>query len=69
MIDYEVKIGENCWSPWKKKVPNLDIDSNKVSDADIVFTTVDTVRHQEVLCSWLSEHRPFILCGPPESGK
>ena len=69
LIDYEVKIGENCWSPWKKKVPNLDIDSNKVSDADIVITTVDTVRHQEVLCSWLSEHRPFILCGPPGSGK
>lgn len=31
--------------------------------------TVDTTRHQEVLCSWLSEKRPFLLCGPPGSGK
>jgi len=69
LIDYEVRIGENDWQPWKKRVPNVDIDSNKVSDADLVVTTVDTTRHQEILCSWISEHRPFILCGPPGSGK
>ena len=69
MIDYEVKMGENKWQPWKMKVPNTDIEPSKVSDADIVIPTVDTVRHQEILCSWISEHRPFILCGPPGSGK
>ena len=69
MIDYEVKIGENVWQPWKMKVPNTEIETSKVSDADVVIPTVDTVRHQEVLCSWISEHRPFILCGPPGSGK
>jgi dynein heavy chain 1 len=30
---------------------------------------MDTVRHEEVLYSWLSEHKPLILCGPPGSGK
>ena len=69
LIDYEVAIGENQWSPWKKRVPNTDIDTSKVSDADVVISTVDTIRHQEILCSWISEHRPFILCGPPGSGK
>jgi len=69
MIDYYVNMGENKWSPWKSKVPNTEIDSKKVSDADVVIPTVDTVRHQEILCSWISEHRPFILCGPPGSGK
>ena len=69
MIDYYVNMGENKWNPWKAKVPNTDIDSKKVSDADVVIPTVDTVRHQEILCSWISEHRPFILCGPPGSGK
>ena len=69
MIDYYVDMGENRWKPWKSKVPNTDIDSKKVSDADVVIPTVDTVRHQEILCSWISEHRPFILCGPPGSGK
>ena len=70
MIDYEVKMGgDNAWQPWKMKVPNTDIEPSKVSDADVVIPTVDTVRHQEILCSWISEHRPFILCGPPGSGK
>ena len=40
-----------------------------MTDADLIISTVDTLRHQDVLCSWLSEHRPFILCGPPGSGK
>ena len=61
------KDGE--FSFWKKKVPKVDIDPQKVTDADLIITTVDTLRHQEVLCSWLSEHRPFLLCGPPGSGK
>ena len=50
-------------------MPVLDIDPRQVTDADVVITTVDTNRHQEVLCSWLSEKRPFLLCGPPGSGK
>ena len=51
MIDYYIDMGENKWKPWKAKVPNTEIDSKKVSDADVVIPTVDTVRHQEILCS------------------
>ena len=69
LIDYEVDINTGNWSLWNNKVPHIEIDPNKVTDADVIITTVDTLRHQEVLCSWLSEHRPFILCGPPGSGK
>ena len=69
MIDYFVNMKDGKFQTWKSKVPNTDIDSSKVSDADLVIPTVDTVRHQEILCSWISEHRPFILCGPPGSGK
>lgn len=50
-------------------MPNIEIETHRVVDADVVITTIDTLRHQEVLCSWLSEHRPFLLCGPPGSGK
>ncbi|KAJ8593879.1 hypothetical protein M405DRAFT_810117, partial [Rhizopogon salebrosus TDB-379] len=28
-----------------------------------------TLHHEEVLYSWLSEHKPLMLCGPPGSGK
>ena len=69
LIDYEVTIEKGEWSLWKNKVPYLDLEPERVSDADLIITTVDTLRHQEVLCAWLSEHRPFLICGPPGSGK
>jgi dynein heavy chain 1 len=69
LIDYEVTVEKGEWSLWKSKVPYLDLEPEKVSDADLIITTVDTLRHQEVLCAWLSEHRPFLICGPPGSGK
>lgn len=69
LLDYEVRIEDQAWHLWKKKVPVMEIETHKVVDADVVITTIDTLRHQEVLCSWLSEHRPFLLCGPPGSGK
>jgi dynein heavy chain 1 len=47
----------------------MTIDSSKVTDAYVVINTIDTARHQSVLSSWLAEHRPFLLCGPPGSGK
>jgi len=68
-LDYEVRVDDQSWHLWKKRVPNVQIDPSKVIDASTVINTVDTCRHQEVLCSWLSEHRPFLLCGPPGSGK
>ena len=37
MIDYDINMGDNRWNPWKAKVPNTDIDSEKVSDADVVI--------------------------------
>lgn len=69
LIDFQVRIEDGEWALWKKKVPTVEIDPQKVTDADVIIPTVDTLRHQEVLCSWLSEHRPFLLCGPPGSGK
>lgn len=69
LIDYEVRIEDGEFSLWKLKVPELNLPSEKVTNADTIIPTVDTLRHQEVLCSWLLEHRPFIICGPPGSGK
>jgi len=69
IIDYDVSVTNGDWVPWQTKVPVVEIDTQKVSDADIIIPTIDTVRHEEVLYSWLSEHKPLILCGPPGSGK
>lgn len=69
LIDVEVDISSGEWRSWKESIPQLDIESHKVVSTDVVITTVDTVRHTEVLGAWLAEHRPLILCGPPGSGK
>ncbi|KAF7729943.1 hypothetical protein EC973_003356 [Apophysomyces ossiformis] len=69
IIDYDITVNTGQWVPWESKVPVVEIETHKVSEADMIIPTVDTIRHEEVLYSWLSEHKPLILCGPPGSGK
>ena len=69
LIDYTVDLESGNWVKWTDKVPDMTIDSKDVNNASLIITTVDTLRHQEILCSWLVEQRPFIICGPPGSGK
>ncbi|KAG2160116.1 dynein heavy chain and region D6 of dynein motor-domain-containing protein [Suillus bovinus] len=69
IIDFDVQIATGDWIAWQSKVPSIEIDAHAVTSSDIVVPTMDTVRHEEVLYSWLSEHKPLMLCGPPGSGK
>lgn len=71
IIDYEVVIegGEVQWAPWSRKVPRTSIDASKIAAGDVVVPTMDTVRHELLLNTWLSERKPLVLCGPPGSGK
>lgn len=57
------------WVPWQSKVPQIEVETHKVAAPDIVIPTVDTVRHESLLYTWLAEHKPLVLCGPPGSGK
>ncbi|KAL6478123.1 hypothetical protein MHYP_G00139580 [Metynnis hypsauchen] len=68
IIDYEVCItGE--WQSWQGKVPQIEVETHKVAAPDVVVPTLDTVRHEALLYTWLAEHKPLVLCGPPGSGK
>lgn len=68
IIDYEVSVtGE--WAPWSNKVPQIEVETHKVAAPDVVVPTLDTVRHESLLYTWLGEHKPLVLCGPPGSGK
>ena len=68
ILDFEVSIiGE--WMPWSAKVPHMEVETHKVASPDIVVPTLDTVRHETLLNTWLSDHKPMVLCGPPGSGK
>lgn len=69
LIDYDVQVATGEWISWSSRVPVIEIEAHAVTASDVVVPTVDTVRHEEVLYSWLSEHKPLMLCGPPGSGK
>ncbi|KAF9498186.1 dynein heavy chain protein 1 [Pleurotus eryngii] len=69
LIDFDVQVNTGEWVGWQSRVPSIEIDSHAVTASDVVVPTIDTVRHEEVLYSWLSEHKPLMLCGPPGSGK
>ncbi|KAJ8580268.1 hypothetical protein M405DRAFT_834605 [Rhizopogon salebrosus TDB-379] len=67
LIDFDVQITTSDWIPWQSKVPSIEIDAHAVTSSGIVVPMMDT--GHEVLYSWLSEHKPLMLCGPPGSGK
>eukprot|EP01061_Rhynchopus_euleeides_P030593 TRINITY_DN5081_c0_g1_i1.p1 TRINITY_DN5081_c0_g1~~TRINITY_DN5081_c0_g1_i1.p1 ORF type:complete len:4809 (+),score=2467.50 TRINITY_DN5081_c0_g1_i1:97-14523(+) len=69
LLDYQVLLDDADWSPWDREVVQVDIPANKVGTNDVIIATVDTVRHEEVVLSWLQAHRPMLFCGPPGSGK
>jgi len=69
IIDFDVALPDGNWSAWSAKVPSVDIDTQAITQTDIVIPTLDTIRHEDLLYSWLAEHKPLILCGPPGSGK
>ena len=51
------------------RVPKIEVETHKVGSPDVVVPTLDTVRHESLLYTWLAEHKPMVLCGPPGSGK
>ncbi|GAM88599.1 hypothetical protein ANO11243_066330 [Dothideomycetidae sp. 11243] len=69
VIDFDVSLPQAQWVPWQSQVPTIDVNTHSITETDVVIPTVDTVRHEEVLYSWLAEHKPLLLCGPPGSGK
>lgn len=69
LIDYDVSLPRAEWTPWQSQVPTVEVNTHSITQNDMVVPTLDTVRHEDVLYSWLAEHKPLILCGPPGSGK
>lgn len=69
LIDFDVQLTTGAWTPWQMAVPNIEVETHAILSSDVVIPTLDTVRHEEVLYSWLAEHKPLLLCGPPGSGK
>lgn len=68
VLFHQVTI-QGDWAQWNNKVPKIEVETHKVGSPDIVVPTLDTVRHESLLYTWLAEHKPMVLCGPPGSGK
>lgn len=56
---------EGEWESWLLKVPSIELEGSKVDASDLVIPTIDTIRHETLLYTWLNEHKPLLLCGPP----
>ncbi|GCB22020.1 dynein heavy chain, cytoplasmic [Aspergillus awamori] len=69
IIDFDITLPKCEWTSWQSQVPTIEINTHSITQTDVVIPTVDTVRHEDVLYSWLAEHKPLLLCGPPGSGK
>ncbi|KAI1853296.1 hypothetical protein JX266_002002 [Neoarthrinium moseri] len=69
LIDFAVSLPQAEWVPWQNEVPTIEVNTHSITQTDVVIPTLDTVRHEDVLYSWLAEHKPLMLCGPPGSGK
>lgn len=69
LLDYDVTLPHAQWVQWQSQVPTVDLNTHSITQTDVIIPTIDTVRHEDVLYSWLSEHKPLMLCGPPGSGK
>ena len=69
LIDYDVTLPKADWTSWQNQVPTIEVNTHSIVQTDVVIPTLDTVRHEDVLYSWLAEHKPLLLCGPPGSGK
>jgi hypothetical protein len=49
----------------------MDVETHKVGAPDIVVPTIDTVRHESLLYTWLADHKPlgkYNLCKATWSG-
>ncbi|KZF19340.1 dynein heavy chain [Xylona heveae TC161] len=69
LIDFDVTLPKASWTAWQDQVPHVEVNTHSITQTDVVIPTLDTIRHEEVLYSWLAEHKPLLLCGPPGSGK
>ncbi len=58
ILDYEVSL-DGEWVPWSTKVPVMEVETHKVGAPDVVVPTVDTVRHEALLYTWLADHKPM----------
>ncbi|KAG2383610.1 hypothetical protein C9374_004281 [Naegleria lovaniensis] len=69
LTDFEVNINDGEWVPYARRVPKeVFVDDNKILGNSMI-PTLDTIRNDHLVETWIRDRKPIILCGPPGSGK
>lgn len=69
ILDYDVSPESGKWILIEQEVKPIIMESQDVIKTDVVVPTIDTTRHENLIYSYLNNHKSVILCGPPGSGK
>jgi len=57
------------WVEWNDRLGELSFEWVVAKSTDLVVETIDTLRHEALLKGYIETNTPFLLCGPPGSGK
>jgi dynein heavy chain 1 len=69
LYEWDVALETGKWIPLASQQHSSILDFQQLMRFDTIIQTADTVRHESLMKSLLSESRPLILCGPPGCGK
>lgn len=67
--EWDVSLETGRWKSLSSQLHSSVLDFQQLMRFDTIIQTVDTIRHESLMTSLLSESRPLILCGPPGCGK
>jgi dynein heavy chain 1 len=67
--EWDVSLETGRWKSLSSQLHSSAMDFQQLMRFDTIIQTVDTIRHESLMASLLSESRPLILCGPPGCGK
>lgn len=64
-VNVQLKINsKDEWESWLFKVPSVEFQFDKI---DLIIETIDTIRHEILLYTWLHEHKLVSLLFPMSS--
>ena len=69
LFDYYWSLEHQELISFESCIPKFYISRYNLQRHDAMIPTVDTIRNEKLISSWVHERHPVILCGPPGSGK
>lgn len=68
-MDYDISLPQCDLVTWGNTVKEIELDPYDINNPNLIVPTEDTAKHENLIYSFLQEHRTLLLCGPPGSGK